>query len=92
MPKVTFLHDKITIDIPSGTTVQVAVEMAGATLPFGCRMGSCGTCRCLVVTGTQNVNEKTDAELDLFDTLTFVGDNERLGCQLVIMGDVEIQS
>lgn len=92
MPKVTFVTDSIEIDVEAGTTVQDAVEKAGASLPFGCRMGSCGTCRCIVVEGAQNVNELTEAENDLFDTLTSVGENERLGCQLVIQGDVSIKA
>jgi len=92
MAKVTFLSDDITIEVNEGTSVQDAVEEAGATLPFGCRMGSCGTCRCLIVEGSENLNDKTDAECDLFDTLTSVGRNERLGCQLTIKGDVSIKS
>lgn len=92
MPKVTFLHDKITIEVKSGTTIQDAVERAKASLPFGCRLGSCGTCRCVVVVGAQNVNPLTQAEHELFETLTSVGRNERLGCQLVVLGDVAIQS
>lgn len=92
MAKVTFLHDNKTIEVPAGTTVQKAVALAEASLPFGCRMGSCGTCRCIVTEGIENVNEPTTAELDLFETLTSVGRNERLGCQLIIHGDVKIQS
>lgn len=92
MPKVTFLHDKITIEVPIGTKITHAVEMAKATLPFGCRQGSCGTCRCLVIEGIENTNPLTSAEQDLFETLTSVHPNERLGCQLVVMGDVKIQS
>lgn len=92
MAVVTFSHDNITIAVAPGTTVQVAVEKAGATLPFGCRHGSCGTCRCLILKGGENLNKMTQAENDLFDTLTSVGANERLGCQLVVYGDVTIQS
>lgn len=92
MPKVTFLSDNIEIDVEPGTSVQDAVEKAGASLPFGCRMGSCGTCRCVVTQGAESVNPLTEAENDLFDTLTSVGVNERLGCQLVINGDVSIKA
>ncbi len=92
MPKVTFLHDKITVEVAAGSSLQDAVANSAATLPFGCRMGSCGTCRCLIVSGHENVNELTEAENDLFDNLTSVGEHERLGCQLIIKGDVAIQS
>lgn len=92
MPRVTFVHDKISIEVPVGTRVMAAVEQSKATLPFGCRLGSCGTCRCIVVEGAEHVNALTQAEEDLFENLTHVATNERLACQLVINGDVSIQS
>lgn len=92
MPKVTFLPDNIQIEVPIGTSIQEAVERAGASLPFGCRMGSCGTCRCWIKEGIENLNELTEAERELFETLTSVGSKERLGCQLVVKGDVVVQS
>lgn len=92
MPKVTFVQDRITLDVPVGTTVQSAVEMANASLPFGCRHGSCGTCRCLIIEGMENLSKMGPIEWDLFESLTSVYPNERLGCQLIINGDVKIQS
>lgn len=92
MPIITFLTDNITVESPSGTKLQDIVATSGATLPFSCRMGSCGTCRCVVVDGFENVNPLTEAEQDLFDCLTSVGKHERLGCQLVVTGDVKIRA
>lgn len=92
MPKVTFSHDKITIEVAVGTTIQAAVEISGATLPFGCRRGSCGTCRCIISEGMENLNGLTGPENDLFETLTSVGAKERLACQLIVHGDVVIQA
>lgn len=90
--KVTFLQDNLTISVPKGTKLVDVIENNDVSLPLACRMGSCGTCRCLVMEGLKNVNEMTDAEADLFETLTSIHPNERLGCQLVVMGDVKIQS
>ena len=92
MPKITFVHDNITVEVDAGSSIQDAVEKSGASLPFGCRMGSCGTCRCLVVEGMENVNALTDEESDLFESLTHLHPNERLACQLVVHGDVKIQA
>ena len=92
MPKVTFVSENITIEVPSGTRLQDAVEQANSTFPFGCRLGSCGTCRCVVVAGAENVNELTDQENELFENLTSVGKNERLGCQLIIKGDIKVRA
>lgn len=92
MPKVVFTNENIEIEVEAGTSLQDAAEKAGSTFPFGCRRGSCGTCRCFVTKGLENVNAKTDSEDFLFQTLTAVEDHERLGCQLIIQGDVEIEA
>ncbi|MBF0105073.1 MAG: (2Fe-2S)-binding protein [Deltaproteobacteria bacterium] len=92
MPTINFLYDRKSIEVSSGTTMQEAADTAGATIPFGCRMGSCGSCRCLIKKGSENVNAPTNEEVELFDNLTSVGNNERLACQIVVYGDVEIQS
>ncbi len=90
MPKVTFVPDKLTVEVAAGTPVPDIVDDSGASLPFGCRHGSCGTCRLVVVSGAEHVNPMTDAENELFATLTAVEKNERLGCQLIIAGDVAL--
>ncbi|MBI4412650.1 MAG: (2Fe-2S)-binding protein [Deltaproteobacteria bacterium] len=92
MPKVHFETDNLIVEVPRGSKIPDIVDECGATLPFGCRMGSCGTCRCIIVEGMENLNPKTNEEGELFDTLTSVGDAERLGCQLVVRGDVKIRS
>ncbi len=92
MATITFLTDNITVEVDPGTSLQAAVEKAGARLPFSCRMGSCGTCRCVVVQGIEHVNPLTEAESDLFESLTSVGRHERLGCQIVVHGDVSIRA
>lgn len=92
MPKVTFLHDNITLEVPVGTDFMELVDHSEATLAFGCRMGSCGTCRCLVEAGAENLNPLTEAEKDLFETLMHLDPRERLGCQLKIQGDVSIRA
>lgn len=92
MPKVTFVTDNLTVEVPTGAKIPDIVDTYGASLPFGCRQGSCGTCRCLVEEGMENLNPKTQEEEDLFENLTSVGLKERLGCQLKVFGDVKIKS
>ncbi|MBX7149466.1 (2Fe-2S)-binding protein [bacterium] len=92
MPKVTFITDNLTVEVPTGSKIPDVVDECGASLPFGCRMGSCGTCRCIIVKGSENLNKQTEAEVELFSNLTSVGLDERLGCQLVVKGDVTIRS
>lgn len=92
MPKVTFVRDSLTVEVEKGATIRDIVDDCGASLPFGCRQGSCGTCRCIIEEGMENLNPLTQQENDLFETLTSVGKKERLGCQLIILGDVKIRS
>jgi len=41
---IRFLKSEIEANVDGGTPILVAGEDAGATLPFGCRMGICHTC------------------------------------------------
>lgn len=92
MVKVTFVSEDITAEVPEGTSLQDTVEMANSQFPFGCRHGSCGACRCVLIEGHMNVNDLTDAEEELFESLTSVGQHERLGCQLIVKGDIKVRA
>ena len=92
MPKVRFSSENIEIDVKNGTSLSQAVLLADSSFPFGCKRGSCGTCRCFIISGMENLNPKTEHENFLFATLTAVEPHERLGCQLIIDGDVTIEA
>jgi len=64
-------------EVPDGSRIQEACEDMG--MPFGCTDGLCGTCRCIVVSGMENLEPMNDKEEDM-DLL----ENERLACQLII--------
>lgn len=42
--KVCFTKSRVEAECDGGTPILVGGELAGATLPFGCRMGICHTC------------------------------------------------
>ncbi len=91
MPKVSFLQENISVEVPEKTPLIEVIEKSGSHIPFGCRRGSCGTCRIHIKNGAQSLNSLTEAERDLFATLMHVASDERLACQLTIQsGDVEI--
>lgn len=92
MPKVTFVSIDKTVEVETGSLLKDIVDQMEIDFPFGCRLGSCGTCRCVITDGHENVNDLTEAEQDLFESLTSVGRHERLGCQLTIQGDVKIRA
>lgn len=69
--------------VPDGSAVQEACEEMG--MPFGCTEGLCGTCRCMVVSGFENLGPLTDEEQEMG-----LEENERLICQcLILKGSVE---
>ncbi len=48
---VRFQKTGITIDLPADLTVLEAAEDAGIAIPFECRSGICGQCKCKLVSG-----------------------------------------
>lgn len=45
-------------------------------------MALCATCHIEVVKGLEKLNDRTDAELDMLDTLPSASSNSRLACQI----------
>jgi ferredoxin len=90
MPKLTFLVDGQTHDVPSGTRFLDFCQTHKVPHDFGCTVGSCGTCRLVIEQGADHVNQPTADELETVEMSTNVK-GARLGCQLVINGDVAIR-
>jgi ferredoxin len=84
MPEVTFLNDEVTVEVKPGSTVQLAAQLAGSALPFGCRAGTCGTCILRVVSGLQSLEEPGFVEADTLAEFGKDGTVCRLGCQLIV--------
>ena len=90
MPKLTFLVSGQTHEVPDGTSFLEFCQENGAPHDFGCTVGSCGTCRLEILEGAENVNPITDEERETVEMSTDV-EGARLGCQLVINGDVSVR-
>ncbi|MCA9002170.1 MAG: (2Fe-2S)-binding protein [Planctomycetes bacterium] len=89
MPKLTLTDSGNTFEVPAGTFLLDYAQANGLDIPFGCTMGSCGTCGVEVEAGMENLNEISDNEQDGIELLG--GTNCRLACQLVINGDVSLK-
>lgn len=82
--------DNFEREFPDGTTLQKAIDSAGADIMFGCREGSCATCMIEVLSGRENMNPPTDEEKTtlLEDELA---NGVRLACQSkVLRGRISI--
>ena len=90
MPTITFKSDNKTADVNPGDPLIDACQRIGASIPFGCRNGICGTCIMKVNKGLENIapmEEKEKNTLSMFGA----GPQNRLACQCKINGDVEIE-
>lgn len=89
MPFVHFVLEDMTAEVPDGASFIDIVDATGADVTFGCRNGTCGTCRVIIEDGAQNVSEKRREEDDFLKSIE-ADSASRLGCQLKIHGNCTI--
>ncbi|HEY4057368.1 MAG TPA: iron-sulfur cluster-binding domain-containing protein, partial [Kofleriaceae bacterium] len=77
-----FKRAKKSVELPGGLTVLEAAEDCGVEIPFDCRSGICGQCKCTLVSG-RVVMESTDALTAKDRTNNIV-----LACQAIPISDV----
>src|SRR5215210_713603 len=94
MPKVTFVNEKLEIEVQQGANLRTEARKASVAIYKGidrflnCRgLGLCGTCKVLVKKGMENLNAKTMMEkvnmtLHPLGMLASIGHEEemRLSC------------
>ena len=73
------------IEVVDGSLLKESAEKIGVT--FACGEGFCGTCKVKIISGSENLENKTDNEEALS-----LEDNERCMCQAKIKsGEVVIE-
>jgi len=106
MPKVTFVKEKIELDVPAGANLREEARKAGINIyPGHARYlnclghGMCGTCKVLVKKGMENLSpkgvmEKINMTLHPLTMLASIGheDELRLACQVKVNGDCTIET
>jgi len=90
MPQITFVSDGSSIPVPVGGSFLKACQDEDGNHDFGCTVGSCGTCVLVFVSGAENVAPPSKDELETLDMCTDVK-GARLGCQLVVRGDIAVK-
>ena len=91
MPKVTFLPDGNSIEVPRGTSILNAAKKAGAQVGYACGgVCACSTCHVYVKEGLDALAEASDREEDIMDKAFDVKSNSRLGCQSKILRDTTV--
>ena len=87
--RVRFLPEDLLVQAPWDTPLQDIADAAGADLTFGCRSGSCGTCRVRVRAGLDHCSAMTPEERDYLRGVDAPADH-RLACQVRARGPIEI--
>jgi 2Fe-2S ferredoxin len=91
MAKLTFLPTGRTYEVAPGTSyLDFCQQHPEVPQDFGCTVGSCGTCRLVPERGAESLNPISSEE---HETLAMCTDapGARLGCQLVLGGDVAVR-
>jgi ferredoxin len=88
--RVTFTPLGTGADARPNETVLDAARRAGAPIGNSCgSVGVCGRCCVRILAGAENLSAPTMIELRVSAQRGF-GDDERLACQAVVIGDVEV--
>lgn len=87
MPKanVTFEDIGITVTVPAGTRLIEVSEQVGTGITYSCREGECGTCMMKIVSGMENLAERSVLEDKVLQE-NLAGRNNRLACQAQVLG------
>lgn len=85
-PSLTATIDGTPVPVRAGQTLLDAALAAGIAMPYGCRVGGCGTCRCRLLKG--HVRELTESAYLLDESELAAG--TILACQSVPLGDVAL--
>ena len=87
MPKanVTFEDIGITVTVPDGTRLIEVSEKVGAGITYSCREGECGTCIMKIVSGMENLAQRSVLEDKVLQE-NMAGRNNRLACQAQVLG------
>jgi len=89
MTRVTFITENRTIEVEKKKQLLDLCEQTGSVLPFGCKVGTCGTCTIKVIKGMETLTK-----VNLFERNRLgdgrVREGYRLACQSEIVADGEL--
>jgi ferredoxin len=88
MVQVHFLPEDLLVQAPAGTPLQAIADAAGADITFGCRSGSCGTCRVRVRSGQCSA---MGSEERAYLAGIRAPEDHRLACQVTVEANLELE-
>jgi ferredoxin len=76
-----------TVEVPEGISLSLMEVLKASDYDIQATCGGmalCATCHVEIKEGIDRLGAKTDAELDMLDTLPSCKDNSRLACQIKV--------
>ena len=74
-----------------GLGIQAVCAKSETGIEFDCRAADCGICVVKVISGAENLSPKTVTEADFLQAMK-ADEDERLACQIRVMGPAEIET
>ena len=87
---VYFELEDMEVEAPKNSCFIDIVTESQADVTFGCRNGTCGTCRISIESGLENCSEASREEIDFLNSIS-ASPKERLGCQIYVNGNVHVK-
>ena len=81
MSVINFKNEELEYDEQKGQNILNFLELSGYSVPYGCRDGYCGDCKCKLLEGVVTVSN---------DALAYCNDGEFLTCSSKPKGDITI--
>lgn len=92
MPKITYLPNNITIEVPPGQNVLQAALDHGIHLDHACGgFCACSSCHIHVEAGMEHTSEQEDPEADQVEMAEAISLKSRLACQTKVYGDIIVR-
>jgi len=92
MPRVAFTRDQLTHDAEDGKWLYDACQEAGASVPFACKAGACGTCATEILQGHEFLGEPRAREVRTLEASGLDPKRYRLLCLGDVHGDLVLGS
>jgi NAD(P)H-flavin reductase/ferredoxin len=90
MHRVTFQQDGITYDAEEGEWLYDVCQAAGASVPFACKAGACGTCATQVVQGEESLGPQKARESRTLESNGLDPTQYRLLCMADLHGPLTL--
>lgn len=90
--RISFTDEKFEpVELPDQACLSEHLTAKNSPILFGCRIGICGTCIVEVVSGENDLCERTENEKEFLDAIVPDKKECRLACQVNINTDIKVR-